>query len=379
MNTRIYNQDGAAAILMLIGTAILGLLIALTLHKTALSSLQAGVMEYNTAKSFYAAESCIAETVLQLKADETYTSPYSEQAPLLVGDAPCYVTQTTNPADPTIGTVTAYGAVGSNLRTIVVGYDQAGTNPKKTHNEIMLIHDRSGSMQNDGYEPGAGGYYWDDDAHAYLFDPTLGGMQPIRNAQNAAINFALQLDDQFDTLGMISYSQHASIDAPLTTNYNGVITHILNIDTDGYTNIAHGILRATESYVQKQAPDTARYAILLTDGHANRPLPSHHAYDDPDLPVWVTHDPNTGDPLPEDVWPTQLALYYSQLARDADITIFTISLGDDTNTQLMQAIAQTTGGAYYHAPNSSDLDQIYTHIKQEIEDRSIQLSAWEEL
>ena len=49
-------------------------------------------------------------------------------------------------------------------------------------------------------------------------------------------------------------------------------------------------------------------------------------------------------------------IYYAQEARDQDITIHTIDVGDDTDVTLMQAIADLTGGTYIHARSVTDLD-----------------------
>jgi hypothetical protein len=53
-------------------------------------------------------------------------------------------------------------------------------------------------------------------------------------------------------------------------------------------------------------------------------------------------------------------------ASNNSIRIFTIGLGNDTNVTLMKTIANTTGGKYYYAPNSSDLDDVYQQIVKEI-------------
>lgn len=51
-------------------------------------------------------------------------------------------------------------------------------------------------------------------------------------------------------------------------------------------------------------------------------------------------------------------------AADNNVQIYTIGIGDNINTEVMQALAQGTGGQYFLDPNAEDLDLIYSAISQ---------------
>ena len=49
-------------------------------------------------------------------------------------------------------------------------------------------------------------------------------------------------------------------------------------------------------------------------------------------------------------------------ANSADLTVFTIGLGDNIDAGELGRVASSTGGTYYHSPSSAELRDIYTNI-----------------
>jgi Mg-chelatase subunit ChlD len=96
-----------------------------------------------------------------------------------------------------------------------------------------------------------------------------------------------------------------------------------------------------------------RIMILLTDGSPNA-NPGGVCDDDPTL--WrYNNDPSY-----------DCVVYYALKARTAGVTIYTIGLGNGVNPDLLERVAEETGGAYYFAPSPRDLDSIYQQILSNI-------------
>ena len=60
-------------------------------------------------------------------------------------------------------------------------------------------------------------------------------------------------------------------------------------------------------------------------------------------------------------YPETYALEAANLARQDGISIYTIGLGKDINTNLLRTLATTTTEAYF-APSADDLNSIYNQI-----------------
>ena len=75
--------------------------------------------------------------------------------------------------------------------------------------DVMIIIDRSGSMQG----------------------------EPLLDAKDAATTFIDSLDVAYDKVGLVSYSNSATLDTQLTTDFQSVKNAIDNLTANGYTNI----------------------------------------------------------------------------------------------------------------------------------------------
>ncbi len=232
--------------------------------------------------------------------------------------------------------------------------------------------------------------------------------QPIRAAQEAGKSFIKRLNAHFDQVGFVSYSTHynpniirelncvkIATDTGLqlpddkgvwnpetnepdaawvwcydhrtssdgysgstrsTSLINGsVIGAIEDMTANGSTNIAEGLQVALDTLGTGTGhygrPASAKVIILLTDGEANQ-YPAGPCDDDPDL--W------SGGAAKDCV------IYYAQQARNRGVVIYSIGLGVGADHDLLQAVADRTGGLYYFAPSGEQLDAIFQEIADQI-------------
>jgi hypothetical protein len=220
--------------------------------------------------------------------------------------------------------------------------------------------------------------------------PIYDDEQPIRDALEAAKYFVQLLNPRLDQVGYVPYSDVAGIPGdsdylrsqleclrrrgaprleslecdPHESNPGGeppcdpdcgcfarVITNTVLYELDhtragGKTNIAHGIqlgidvlgIDVDDGHYGR--PGTAQIIVLLTDGEANEIPPG---------------DEGCGDPK-------GCVLKYAGQARDKNIKIFTFTLGQSADQELMAEVADLTGGWHRHAPTSDELKKRFQEL-----------------
>ncbi|MGH8654584.1 MAG: FHA domain-containing protein [Gammaproteobacteria bacterium] len=105
------------------------------------------------------------------------------------------------------------------------------------------------------------------------------------------------------------------------------------------TNIPAAIQRAIQELKLNGRTRAARTIVLLTDGVIDTGAKSR----DRELTRWLREE------LLRD-------------ARDSGIKIFTIALSAGSDIQLLQELAQRTGGRYFGAPQAEDVSDIFTQL-----------------
>ena len=201
--------------------------------------------------------------------------------------------------------------------------------------------------------------------------------QPIRNALEAAKHFVGRLNPRFDQVGYVQYSTDAQIASELqclrrlgADNCTAqVITDTVLYELDrtragGSTNIAKGIglginvLSTIDPHYGR--PGAAHVMVVMTDGRANRypNYPNYHECWQEDL--W----PDVGDW--EEDRAADCVMYYAQKARDNAIVVYTISLGESADRELMTEVAELTGGFQRGADSREELDKIFNELYERI-------------
>ncbi len=211
------------------------------------------------------------------------------------------------------------------------------------HRDMMLAVDLSGSMK--------------------IEDMVVNGLQATNrlDAVKKVVNDFIQKREG-DRLGLVLFADHGYLQTPLTLDRKTVATQldraVLGLIGE-MTAIGEGLAVASKTFIDSKAPQ--RVIILLSDGANTAGL----------------------------IEPKEAA----ELAKDNNITIYTIGIGADTMRQrsffgthtvnpsadldekTLTEIATMTGGQYFRAKIPEELEQIYTIIDQ-LEPISTAFQTW---
>ncbi|HIQ00939.1 MAG TPA: VWA domain-containing protein [Anaerolineales bacterium] len=209
------------------------------------------------------------------------------------------------------------------------------------------------------------------------YDDVWDDEQPIRTAIEAAKRFVGMLDPRYDQIGYVRYSSNSTIASELQClrrlgpEYctSQVITDTVVAALDatyasGATNIAGGMedgiaVLSTGTSAECQAgghcgrPGAAHVMIVMTDGRANQ-RPNSYCDDDP-ARQWP------GGSAAQDC-----VIYYAHEARENSIVVYTITLGGSADFELMEAVADITGGVHRNADRPEKLNEIFEELYERI-------------
>ncbi|MFC1751740.1 VWA domain-containing protein, partial [Patescibacteria group bacterium] len=176
----------------------------------------------------------------------------------------------------------------------------------------------------------------------------------ITASKEAANSFVdnLGLNDQS---AVVSFSGTANLDKSLSNDHSATKSAIDGLVIGGATNIGDAILASVNELGSTRGnPQSTKSIVLLTDGKATCPYKGGSI------------DPECG--FAEDQGDIDHALAQAQVAAGLGYRIFVIGLGDtaDINETMLQAIADMTGGKYFHSSNGSGLSDIYTQISEDV-------------
>lgn len=200
--------------------------------------------------------------------------------------------------------------------------------------------------------------------------------QPIRAAIEAAKRFVGMLDYHYDQIGYVSYASDVTVKSELQclrrlgrdnctpqVITNTVMAALDSTTAGGGTNIAGGIKAGIQVLSTQSGhygrPGAAHIMILMTDGRANV-VPDDACWQDtslwPDIPGENSSERKAKD----------CVIYYTRQARNNSIVIYTITLGDSADFELMEAVADMTGGVHRNADRPEKLNQIFDELYERI-------------
>jgi hypothetical protein len=236
------------------------------------------------------------------------------------------------------------------------------------------------------------------------------GEQPIYDAREAVKNFIAKMDPALDQVGYVRYSTSAVVASELQclrllgpenlddpdcddvdeechpSDYghgngcdpacgcfegvfkNTIIYEIDDTEPSSRTNIGAGtvagtnILRVGTCPPRCGRPGAAKVMIVLTDGHANESQSGCNG-----ATLQATLDRVPDNPFaPGEVGDAECAAQAAFEAAGEGIIIYTITVGDGADQELMGVMADLTGGTHYHAIQSDKLDAIFDELFKRI-------------
>jgi Ca-activated chloride channel family protein len=159
---------------------------------------------------------------------------------------------------------------------------------------------------------------------------------PNKERVKAATQFAREfLQDPENRVGVVNWDTNA-LTTPLTSNSNAVLSSIEKVDSAGGTNLDLAMRSSLELFPKQSiSSKTTDVIVLLSDGMGN-----------------YTPSGNSGS--------------LTDVAKNRGIKIFTIALGNQSDTINLTEIARVTGGEAYRSPNADAIKGIYKEIGSNI-------------
>lgn len=199
------------------------------------------------------------------------------------------------------------------------------------NSNTMMVIDRSGSMSETDGSSGT----------------------KMSNAIIAGNNFVdLTAKNPQNKIGLVSFSNTATTNSPLTSNFASVKAQVSTLKASGTTCIQCAIDAADKAITAGKRSNVKNVIVLLTDGIANYIEGSNKQVSQSEA--------------------EQAALTAAANShKNNDTIIFAIGLGSDVNASFLKQLATSTGGQYYFPPTTDNLNDIYTQISQIIAQGSV--------
>ncbi len=192
---------------------------------------------------------------------------------------------------------------------------------------LEKLVEQEGVTLRDTYEDLSYTAYWEETIATNICvlvdcSGSMGGT-PMDNLRSALQNFISNITDQ-TPIALVPFASSAHILCELTTDQAVLSSYVSSLDCGGGTNITAGISCAIQAL---QDAEGSRTILLMTDGQSS-----------------------IDDSVIEE-------------AAAQDIVIYCVGFGD-VNDELLQYIADSTGGQYIKADDSSELENVYASLQQ---------------
>jgi hypothetical protein len=169
-------------------------------------------------------------------------------------------------------------------------------------------------------------------------------MTALKDSVDLLVDYLLTVSAE-DNVGLSVYTADnddgALLEATMGTSLNTIKTISRQRQAghyDQFTNIGAGMRTGRLELVANSRPKALRMMILMTDGLANRTSTASS--------------------------PSQFVLDEAYLAKEESIKIMTVSVGAGADTNLMQQVADITGGKHFNVPGGQSVAEYENELKQ---------------
>ncbi len=198
---------------------------------------------------------------------------------------------------------------------------------------IGIVLDHSGSMDYDEGQLQRLGYDIFDlpiDAQGLIEFPK-GYVKPITLAKSALLEFVESFNFKKDNISVVGFSSKVDRTIGLTNNVGKIKRNIRTMKTDGSTAFYDAIIAGLK---QLNGADGMNVIVALTDGNDNSSYASL---------VQTINE-----------------------AKQMDIPVYVVGLGD-VNRSMLSQIATETGGQFFYANSAKSLNAIYEKISEKLQ------------
>ncbi|MFW5999020.1 MAG: VWA domain-containing protein [Halanaerobiaceae bacterium] len=157
---------------------------------------------------------------------------------------------------------------------------------------------------------------------------------PIANVKEAAEEMINRLNEN-DRGAIVSFDSGRFLRQEFTKDKEELISAVNGLSASGGTDIGGGMAVALDHYEESSRENSIKSIILLSDGNNNS---------SPSFPV----DNET------------------QRAEENNINVFTLGIGDGVDEELLEEVAEVTGGNYYFSPTEDEIMEIMSIIGEDI-------------
>jgi len=162
---------------------------------------------------------------------------------------------------------------------------------------------------------------------------------PTNMRLDAARGLVMKMDPARDRVGLVSWDEDVDFSIPPTSEFARVLEAIGRVDSSDGTNLDRGLKEAIDLLTANStgSDERARFVVFLSDGEGD-----------------YTASGRAGS--------------QADRARNDGIVIYTIGLklADSRAKKSLEEMAETTGGRYYEACDSTALESIYQAIGEEV-------------
>jgi Ca-activated chloride channel family protein len=238
--------------------------------------------------------------------------------------------------------------LGLTILLIALARPQAAVSLPRQEGTVILAFDVSGSMAADDMKP-----------------------TRMDAAKAAALDF-VQRQPLTVQIGVVAFSDGGfSVQTP-TNDQETVLAAINRLTPQRGTSVGQGILASLNAIVASQSGPATRLYSNLTPTPTPTPTPVPKGTLTPAVIILLTDGQNNEAPDP---------LAAAQAAADRGVRIYTVGIGSPSGTtlhvngftvhtqldeEILQQIAQISGGAYFNANNQENLRAIYDNLDPQL-------------
>lgn len=186
-----------------------------------------------------------------------------------------------------------------------------------------------------------------------------GPYYPWEYVKDGSKIFVDTFNPDYDRIGYAQFSTRGTIEYGLSNSLAAVGNAITNSpdptefgQSDQYTNIAHGMYMGIRELTQNGRTNAKWVLVVLSDGVANR-----YCSPSDDTTTCGTTGSNS-------TTARNRVLAQANQAAIHGITIYTIGYGNASDDDLMQQVADATGGKFFKAPDAAELEDAFLTISK---------------